>query len=133
MRPSETYTTLIALLGEAQAHKLIADYGGTTLYIPPVGRLSDEHEMVELLGWNCAKTLSRFYDGYLVYVPMGRYVQLKARNELIYQSYKSGMNKNKIARKYGICKRTVNKVISKKNDKPVREELDKNQMDMFLS
>lgn len=93
--------------GEATA-KLVAQYGGTRLYIPY--KLKLDHPLRQLLGQEISQQLCSEFGGMTVEVSRAVMLQIGQRNKLILADRAAGMSKSQLARKYQLTERTIRKI-----------------------
>ncbi len=97
-------------IGDVATAKLVAQYGGTRLYIPIT--LKREHPLCQLLGEETAQQLAGEFCGMSVEVPRDVMLQLVQRNKLILADSEAGMSQSQLALKYGLTQRTIRKITS---------------------
>ena len=68
------------------------------------------------------------YAGFQMYIPVGRSLKLSARNQLIYDAWKSGVHKNELMREHGISNATFYAIIRR-----AEFLLKASQLDLFPS
>lgn len=100
---------LIRLIGLPAALTLTRVYGGRTLRVP--SRATSVHPLTVSLGAPVAEVLCREYAGIELDVPSERTALLEHRNRLICQEYGQGSSIKSIARRYGITRTMVRKVL----------------------
>lgn len=104
---------IAAVAGEAAAVALVAQVGGTRVYIP--ARFKDEHWLVECIGRPAALKLAAHFSasgtGDYIVVPLaggGAYPQLRrAIAKRVHELDKDGKSAPQIAREVGVTQRTV--------------------------
>ena len=72
------------------------------------------HTLVEVIGIENFKEISKLYGGSTIYIPVYRKVILGERNEEIMRMY-NGKNIGQIREKYGISEQQIKRVLSKNN------------------
>lgn len=108
-----TYVTaeeLEAICGRAAAHKLLAAYGGTSVFIP--GTLTDDHHpLVAIMGATAADALvagiCTGHGGMQISLPLGPYGVRARQRELLRAAVIVGGSATTIARRLGVSIRTV--------------------------
>ncbi|WP_178124458.1 hypothetical protein [Spartinivicinus ruber] len=99
---------LAEIIGPEATLKLGQNLGGARLYIPH--RMTDEHILVSLIGFEAAEQLSDYFQGDHIELPSKQQFK-QVRNDLIKRDYhkiKSGGGCSRVdwlAAKYGICRR----------------------------
>lgn len=118
MKPRrDIFAEIAEVAGEAAAVALIAQYGGTKVYVP--ARISARHWLVECVGRPAAEKICAHFAtsaagsrrGCQVELPLGNagaYRQLRRRiNRLIHQRLTEGRSENEIAAEVRVTTRTV--------------------------
>lgn len=92
-------------IGAEAAAKLVAEYGGTRLYVPYT--LKQNHRLYQLLGQEIARQLSSEFGGMTVDISRAVMLKIGQRNKLILADRAAGMSQSRIARKYRLTERTI--------------------------
>ncbi|MDH4234803.1 MAG: hypothetical protein OEV15_06685 [Gallionella sp.] len=95
-------------IGDEATAKLVAQYGGTRLYIPYKLKLG--HPLCQLLGQEVSQQLSDEFGGMTVEISRAVMMQIGQRNELILADRAAGMSQRQLARKYHLTERTIRKI-----------------------
>lgn len=95
-------------IGDEATAKLVAQYGGTRLYIPY--KLKLEHPLSQLLGQEVSQQLSSEFGGMTVEISRAVMLQIGQRNELILADRAAGMSQRQLARKFNLTERTIRKI-----------------------
>lgn len=96
------------LIGDENTSKLVAQHGGTRLYIP--GTLKPEHPLCQMLGQQVAQQLSDEFSGISIEIPRAVMQQIGQRNALIMSDRAAGMSQRRIALKYQLTERTIRNI-----------------------
>lgn len=107
-----TYVTteeLEAICGRVAAHKLLAAYGGVSVFIP--GTLTDDHPLVAVMGATAAEALAAGictgHGGMQISLPLGPYSARARQRELLRAAVAASGSATTIARQLGVSIRTV--------------------------
>ena len=124
-----TLHTLAEICGDGPALRLVSAHGGTRVYVP--GKLTDDHKLVEVMGYEAALALVRYFSkeetgGVEIELPMGPTGMFRQYRRRIAEAVASGGTEQDIARRIGVCGRTVRRERAKQ-----RQEPDGNQGDLF--
>lgn len=88
--------------------KLVAQYGGTRLYIPK--KLSSKHLLCQLLGQEASQQLFSEFGGMTVEISRAVMLQKERRNKLIRADRAAGMSTRMAAHKYHLTERTIRSI-----------------------
>jgi hypothetical protein len=114
---------LLGLLGEEGLVKFCQAFGGTRLYIPH--KMSDEHEIVQVVGRELADKLNRRMAPCNIRVPLAR-----RERALFYR--RQGLSDARIARQLGITENGVGKLFNREEDLPDRPGKSSNPAQLAL-
>lgn len=102
------FQEISAMIGIEATAKLVAEYGGTRLYIG--SSLNPDKELFKLLGQEIAQKLTREFGGLRPEIPRGVKAHAYQRNEKIRADRATGMTVRELARKYEFTERTIRKI-----------------------
>ena len=131
MSVTTTYENIAMIVGVEAAQSLIAEYGGTELYIPHVINLKPDHKLVELFGDVTAKRLCGYCGGRVLNVPLNKSAEIAKRNAHIIALAKSGECPNRLATKFTLHVRTIRKIIEKDIRDRANAVYARNQFSLF--
>ncbi len=126
-----TYENIAMIVGVEAAQSLVAEYGGTELYIPHVINLKPDHKLVMLLGDVTAKRLCGYCGGRVLNVPLNKSAEIAKRNAHIVALANGGKCPNTIATYFGLHVRTIRKIIAKDINDRANAIYQMNQLTLF--
>jgi Mor family transcriptional regulator len=88
--------------------KLVAQYGGTTIYIPQ--KIKIEHPLCQLLGREISQQLSSEFGGLLVDINREVAEERARRNKMIREDHAAGMSQREAALKYKLTTRHIREI-----------------------
>jgi hypothetical protein len=97
---------LIAVLGEAQARRLVSAFRGQQLYIPSEP-IPPDHPLARCLGLEDAQRLQAEYRGRYLVIPMGREWQRQQRNEAIIAARAKGATVPELSQRFDLSPRSI--------------------------
>lgn len=115
---SSVFDELVAVAGEAAALKLVAAHGGTIRHIPARLR-SDDHWLVQCVGWPAAEALCAHYrqmmaseswSGQKILVPLGPASSGAEARRRLARAIESGASNARAARAAGLHERTARRM-----------------------
>ena len=98
------------LIGEEAIAKLVAEYGGTRLYLPTM--IKPEHPLCHLLGQEIAQKLAGEFSGLSVEIPRAVRLHIGQRNALIFADRALGTSQRKLALKYRMTERNIRNILN---------------------
>ncbi|HUW27575.1 MAG TPA: Mor transcription activator family protein [Sulfuriferula sp.] len=104
------FQDICQLIGEAATAKLVAQYGGTRLYLPVT--VKPEHPLCELLGEEIAQKLAGEFSGLSVEIPRAVKLLIGQRNALIFADRALGVSQRKLALKYRMTERNIRNILN---------------------
>ncbi len=113
---------LVDALGFPATLKLVERWGGVRLYVPLEQNLTDEHELVQVLGLAAARKLAAAHKEWLE-VPRAAAYLRQVRDRIIRESY-GGKSASRLARQFGMTRRNIFYIVA-------REEAPELQGDLF--
>lgn len=96
------------MIGIEATAKLVAEYGGTRLYI--ASSLNPDKKLFKLLGQEIAQKLTGEFGGLRPEIPRAVKVLAYQRNEKIRADRAAGMKVRELARNYELTERTIRKI-----------------------
>jgi Mor family transcriptional regulator len=102
-------------IGDEATAKLVAQYGGTRIYIPL--KLKTGHLFYQLLGAEIAHKLCCEFCGLEAEVPRDVRLQISQRNRLILVDRDAGMTQSQLAIKYHLTQRSIRTITSSQQRK----------------
>jgi len=121
--------TLAEICGDGPALRLVSAHGGTRVYVP--GKLTDDHKLVKVMGYEAALALVRYFSkeetgGVEIELPMGPTGVFGQYRRQLADAVAAGGTEHDIARRIGVCGRTVRRARRKHRQAP-----DTDQGDLF--
>jgi len=102
------FQEIAQMIGIEATAKLVAEYGGTRLYI--ASSLNPDKKLLKLLGQEIAQQLADEFGGLRPEIPRAVKAHAYLRNENIRADRAAGMNTRELARKYELTERTIRKI-----------------------
>jgi hypothetical protein len=99
---------IVQMIGEEGTAALVAQYGGTRIYIPST--LKPEHPLCSLLGHKAAQKISDEFGGLSVEIPHCVGLQRERRNLLIVADRDAGMSQRQLTLKYRLSGRHIRNI-----------------------
>ena len=131
MAVTTTYENIAMVVGIEAAQMLVAQYGGTELYIPSLDNLKPDHKLVTLLGIDAAQRLCRYWSSQVLNIPLNKRAQIADRNAKIIAQAKQGECPNKLATQFALHVRTIRKIIEKDIKDKANAVYARNQFSLF--
>lgn len=130
-----TIQVIIQLTDYKTAQIIMDKLGGLEYKFPRLSQLTEAHRLSELIGFNTAQKLCRYFDGSEVYIAkIDRYLSI-IRNQTIIQELENlgatTDNMNTLAKKYGVTERWVREIRRRNQQKKPTQFIDR-QLDMFV-
>lgn len=121
---------LVEICGDGPALRLVSAHGGTRIYVP--GKLTDDHELVRIMGFEAATALVAQFSkegtgGVEIELPMGPTGMFNQYRRQLADAVATGGTEHDIARRIGVCGRTVRR----EKERQGRQIPDPNQGDLF--
>ena len=114
IRPSTLTITQVNLLeiveviGDAAALKIVESFGGTTLRLPAIRNITDDHPIAQCIGLVALTELVKITGGSRwLYVARCARGMREARNQEIVRLYSSGTPVDELARRYHLSDRQI--------------------------
>jgi Mor family transcriptional regulator len=104
------FQEVVQLLGEELTAKLVAQYGGTRLYVPSV--FKPDHSLYQMLGPEAAQRLFGEFGGITVEVPRDVVWHTAQRNALIRADRATGMSQRALALKHHLTERHIRNILN---------------------
>lgn len=109
----ETATQVMLEVFGHQAFALICDaLGGAEIKAPKVESLTDDHVLVERLGWEAATKFCETFAGDMIYIPKSAF-RNEIRNEYITEAIMAGVPRNEIALNLNLSASYLRRLVSK--------------------
>lgn len=86
-------------------------YGGTFISLPSEGRLSEDHHLSVLLGYETARRVCRLLGGQSLDVPRAEMAQRALMVSRVKADYQNGASVNDLARKYETSRQTIGRML----------------------
>ena len=102
---------IVLLVGEEVTAKLIAERGGSSVYIPI--KINSDHYLYQLLGEECANFLVDEFAGLNIEIPRAAVLQRIERNRNILLDHEAGMSHKDLAIKYQVTTRWIRSIVPK--------------------
>ena len=96
---------IVQMIGEEATTQLIAQHGGTSIYIP--NTLKPGHPLSGLIGQESAQRLAHEFGGLTIEIPLAVMLQKEQRNKAIHADQAAGMSQSQLARKYRLSTRHI--------------------------
>jgi len=107
-----TQYEIIDLIGRENFLKLAKKKGGQRIYIH--ARLTEQSELVQLLGWDVAKVISDSLGGEVVHITRDEVI--RQRNTMITALWVRGFSVCKLSQLFGLRERTVRMITQNVSD-----------------
>jgi Mor family transcriptional regulator len=113
----KTLLDLVPLLGITAVEKLVSAYGGRHVYVPLPESLSDEHELVALLGWADARRLAGHCRGHRggawLKFPLARTARKRLRDAVIvHRHFVEKISVRDLVREYALDERQIYNILA---------------------
>ena len=111
MTGGEILTMLLEEIGPEKTRLLLAQRGGQDVYIPSPDRLTPDHWLSVIIGFDAAMSLALFSPSEKITLPLGP--ENGSRNALqraVRESAAAGVSVNQIVRQTGLHSRTVRRI-----------------------
>lgn len=100
------------LIGREAVEKIMANYGGTRLYVPK--SVAASHPLAELIGIDAAQALAASYGGEVhLDIPKGDAIRRSERDERIACEREAGESVSSLARRYRLTERQIRTIYRK--------------------
>lgn len=101
------------VVGQAGGHLLRTHYAGRRLRVPTPDRLTDDHAIVDLIGWELALVLARRYAGDLIqFQSHGSQTRPERNAEIRHAARVLKIKTDKLAHLYRLHIRTIQLIVA---------------------
>jgi len=104
---------IAGLIGAEKTMLVVAEFGGTDLYIPTPERLDHAHRLTAAIGIDAALALAQHYSSEVLHIARAAAVVRALRNANIQIDYQAGMSKPELARRYVLDVRQIRTILRK--------------------
>jgi len=104
---------IISIIGEADALKLVACYGGQTPRIPALRNVNKDHPMAQCIGLEKLTMLAKEKGGSWLYVAKCDRWLRKKRNINIVSDYSDGTKVDELVQRYQLSDRQIWNILGK--------------------
>lgn len=111
VRLPESLQEIREVIGMESALKLVADCGGTRIFIPKY--LPENHRLVTLLGMEVAERLSQYFGGESLSIIRWAEALRVERNMHIIDQYSKGSKIGDLARRFKLTERRIYTIVSR--------------------
>ena len=109
-RPYASLEELRGLIGEPRARRLVAAFGGRSIYLPRSSRATERGALAKVIGVAAARRLAERWMNEHVMIPLGAAQRRRERNRRVLRDA-ARMSQSEIARRYQLHLRTVERIL----------------------